>query len=174
MLGPSPLRLGYLYQRSFRLSNVVVPVLRRLAEESGETSSFYVRQDDERVCLHRVESPRAVRHFVLEGDRRPLERGAAGKILLAFGDSDDAALDDIRRAMISVTLGENTPETAGIACPVFGMSQVLLGALSLSGPIQRFTPEMIPHAGSLLLSAARALTHDLGGDPSPFATAEQT
>ena len=60
-LGPKPLFLGSLYQRHFRLAEFVPPVLRQIAAELNEGASFFVREDDKRVCVHRVESARAIR-----------------------------------------------------------------------------------------------------------------
>lgn len=83
-VGPEPLRLSQLYQASFRLRDVIHPLLESITEESGETSSFYVLENGSRVVLFRVEPKRAVRVSVLEGSRFPLQAGASGKILRAF------------------------------------------------------------------------------------------
>ena len=65
-------------------------------------------------------------------------------------------------------MGERDQETAAIACPVFGVDQKLEGALSVSGPLHRFTPEAIQSMqGHLLAGAAKISTH-FGGDPSVF------
>lgn len=167
-VGPEPLRLANLYQRWFRLHDVVVPVLRRLAQASGETASFYVREGEMRVCLHRAEPARVVRVFLREGDRLPLDRGAAGKVLRAFGAARGAALDDVRRRMYAVSYGERDPETAAIACPVFGVMDELRGALNFSGVRERFTVQHVAKLRALLFAAAAELTHTLGGDTEKF------
>src|SRR3954452_5238752 len=48
------LRLGTTYQQAFRLQDYVLPVLDRLAASTGETAIFYVRDDENRLCLFRV------------------------------------------------------------------------------------------------------------------------
>src|SRR5262245_52728889 len=75
-LGPTLWRLGSLYQQSFDLGEVVRPELGRLVDETGETASYYVREGDMRVCLFRLNSPRALRHHLNEGDRLPMKGGA--------------------------------------------------------------------------------------------------
>src|ERR1700740_1629949 len=55
-LDAETLRLGTAYQQAFSLSDHVGPALDELAEKTGETASFYVRNGDERLCLFRVES----------------------------------------------------------------------------------------------------------------------
>lgn len=167
-LGPTPIRLGSLYQRAFRLAERVVPVLHRLAHDLGESASFYIRHGDVRVCLHRVDSPQPIRDHVREGDHLPLDRGAAGRVLLAFGGARGAAFAAVRRDLVAASFGERNPETAAIACPVFGVGQELVGALSLSGPLYRFRPEAVRRMSAALLRAAAGLTAALGGDREPF------
>jgi len=163
-LGPELLRLGRLYQRSFRLGDAVVPVLRRLAAESGESAAFYVRDGDVRRCLFRVESAQPVRVSVQEGESRPLARGAAGRVILACGgEGGDAGAQRIRQRRVAVSRGEVTRDTAAIAVPVFGIGQELAGALTLSGPSQRITAAAVDRCTSLLLDAAADLTRTLGG-----------
>src|SRR3982751_2583784 len=61
------LALGALYQRHYRTSDIVPPVLERLAAEVHEGASFYIWEEDKRVCLHRVETTRAIRDSVHVG-----------------------------------------------------------------------------------------------------------
>jgi DNA-binding IclR family transcriptional regulator len=167
-VGPEPLRLARAYQASFRLADAVVPVLERLAERSGETASFYVREADERVCLHRVEANRVVRVSVHEGDRFPLDRGASGRVLLAFGGGPGRALDEVRRGFCALSTGERDPETAAVACPVFGPGNTLLGALNVSGPRVRLTEARQRQLKSMLLAEAIALSNALGAEKGFF------
>lgn len=165
-LGPEPLRLARLYQGSFRLADLVVPALRRLSDATGETSAFFIRDGDDRVCLHRVEPMRVVRATASEGDRWSLDRGASGKILLAFAEPSAKRFADVRQAMHAVSLGERNPEIAAIACPVFGVMGTLSGALSVSGPRERMTPAAFDRIRPQILSVAVELTETLGGDSS--------
>jgi DNA-binding IclR family transcriptional regulator len=161
--GPAGFRLGQIYQRGFRLVDAVMPALRSLARDTGESASFYIREGDERVCLHRVESARPIRHTVHEGARLPLA-GASGKVLCAFAGDQDAGLDAVRRDHLALSRGERSPDAAAIAAPVFGVGQRLIGALNLSGPIQRFTPAATESFGQAVREAAAELTRALGGD----------
>jgi DNA-binding IclR family transcriptional regulator len=167
-LGPAPTRLASLYQRAFRVADVVVPVLHELVRRSGESASFYVRDGDVRVCLHRVDSPRPIRDHVREGDHLPLDRGAAGRVLLAFSGSPGAVYARIRRRYAATTYGERDRETAAAAAPVFRTGQALMGALSVSGPVYRFRPKTAARITALVLEAAADLTTSLGGDRRLF------
>jgi len=49
------------------------------------------------------------------------------------------------------------------AAPVFGPAGILLGALSLSGPLERFSDLAVQRMNSLLFTAAENATRSLGG-----------
>jgi len=162
-VGPEPLRLSQLYQASFRLRDVIHPLLESIAEESGETSSFYVLENGSRVVLFRVEPKRAVRVSVVEGARFPLHAGASGKILRAFARLGDPSLTQVRQDFWACSVGERDPETTAVSVPVFSTGYELKGALTLSGPSDRLLKENIPHAASILLRNAAIATSALGG-----------
>lgn len=163
-IGPAGFMLGALYQRGLNLGDVVLPIMRELADFSGESVSFYVRDRDVRVCLHRVDSCHAVRFHVREGDVLPLQSGSGGRTLLAFGGETGAAYERIRADGYCVSIGERERDTAGLSAPVFGVQQTLRGAMTLAGPTSRIDPAFVARTlGALLDSAARA-TEALGGD----------
>ena len=141
------------------------PVLRRLVDDLHEGASFYIADGDNRVVLHRIDSARAVRDSVHEGDRLPLTVGAAGHVLLAFSGLSGERYDQIRKELYSASYGERDPETAAVACPVFGSGQKFIGALSVSGPRYRIEALGVKRILPVLFKHARNLTRTLGGDP---------
>jgi DNA-binding IclR family transcriptional regulator len=157
-LGPSLWRLGSTYRRGFDLGEVIRPELRRLVAATGETASFYVREGDERVCLYRENSPQAIRHHLDEGSRLPLDRGAAGHVLNAFGGREAAECRAIRRAGFCVSVGERNPDVSAVAVPLFGPAQELRGALAVSGLTTRFDAEKREAARADLNAAAARLS----------------
>jgi DNA-binding IclR family transcriptional regulator len=164
-LGSKVLHLGSLYQRHFRTGDLVIPVLREVVQQLHEGASFYVREGDHRICLHRVDGTRAVRDSVHEGDRLPLKVGAAGHVLCAFSGERGPRYDDVRKSVYAASYGERDPETAAVACPVFGPNRNLLGALSISGPKYRIEAVGLERILPVLLKYGRELTRVLGGDP---------
>ncbi|WP_419909687.1 IclR family transcriptional regulator [Hoeflea sp.] len=140
-LGPATWRLGANYRNAFSIADIVRPELETLSQNTHETASFYVRDGDSRVCLFRREPVRAIRHSIVEGATLPLERGASGKVLLAFSADYDGNDNEVRQAGYAVSLGERDPEVAAIAVPVFTDSGRLAGALAVSGLINRFENE---------------------------------
>lgn len=163
VMGREALRLGGIFQRSFRLEEYVRPALRRLLDASGESASFFRREGaDGRLCLFREESRHGIRDVIHEGDVLSLHRGAAGHVLRRFdgGPVPQAA------GLPIVSHGERDAETAAIAAPVFGAEGVLMGALSLSGPMSRFDAERVQHMSGHIMAAAQALSQQLGGGPA--------
>lgn len=170
VVGPKVLPLAELYKQSFRLADYVLPRLRQLAADTNECAGLYVREGDRRVCLHRVQPQRSVRTHVLEGESFPLDRGAAGRVILALDEGvPGKPYDQIRKQGYAVTSKERDPESAAIACPVFARGAHLLGAISLVVPLYRFSDETLQRLLPLVQRHADGLTKDLGGI-SPYST----
>lgn len=165
-LGPTIMQLGLAYERLNPLRHQILPVFEKLVTQGAESPSFHVRQTtEERLCLFRLDSNHSTLDRVHVGDRLPLRRGAAGKVLLAFSDPSETGpeMDDIRAGCFAVSLGERDPLCAGVAAPVFTSADRLLGALSFSGPRERFTDDDVARLKPQMLRAARDLSIALGG-----------
>jgi DNA-binding IclR family transcriptional regulator len=163
-LGSKVLYLGSLYQKHFNTSEIVPPVLRKMAEELHEGVSFYIADGEHRVVLHRIDASRSVRDQVHEGDRFPMTAGASGHVLRAFAGARGERFDAVREAMYAASYGERDPEIAAVACPVFGHGNRPVGALNVSGP--RYRIEALGEAKivPVLFKHAHALTRTFGGD----------
>lgn len=163
-LGPALLRLGELYQASFNLEDHVMPSLRSLVAETGESASFYVREGDVRVCLYRINSmAHRVLHYVTPGSRLELRTGAAGRILLAFTELDLPGFEEERRELLAISDRDRKSDTSAIASPVFGL-RGFVGALSLAGPRFRFTEEAVGSMSVVVRREASVLSRKLGGE----------
>ncbi|PZP43779.1 MAG: IclR family transcriptional regulator [Azospirillum brasilense] len=165
-LGPSLLRLGQIYRESFDLADHVRPALAALTRETGETSAFFVREGQDRICLFRHHSDRTIRHHVEEGMRLPLDRGASGHVLSAYGGMQGDALAAVRAAGYAISLGERDPEAAAIATPVFG-AEGFVGALGIGGLRHRFDAATCQQLATTVMRGAAALTRTLGGRQPP-------
>lgn len=171
VLGPKPLHLGALYQKQFRTADYVPAALRAVVDELGEGASFFIRDNDRRICLHRADSARAVRDAVKEGDVLPLHVGASGHVLLAFNGLAGEKYDTIRRRLYSASAGERDAETDAVACPVLGVGDKIVGALSVSGPKYRMEKLPLEKVLPVLFRHAQSLTRCFGGDAETFARA---
>ncbi len=166
--GPVLLRWGSAYLSSVRVDTHITPVLAQLVQQTGESATFYVRQQDVRVCLARVDSAHSVRDHVHVGDVLPLDRGAGGKVLLAFEADGGARRARAASSMVFSSFRERDADGAAIAAPVFGPGGTLKGAISLSGSVARFSDAALPRYSRALLTAAAEATRRMGGDASVF------
>lgn len=163
-LGPAAFGLGAAYERANPLRHHLVPIMADLVAQGSESASFHVCNGrDTRLCLLRVDSGHATLDRIRAGDVLPLQRGAAGRMLLAFSGMAGAAWDELRNSAFALSTGEREAGCSGMAAPVFGPDGTLAGALSLSGPSSRFTEEAIALWRPRLEAAARAATRALGG-----------
>lgn len=170
-LGASVFPLGRIYQSSYNLRDAVEPVLRTLVARTGETASFYVRDGDSEVCLHRAPSPNPVRDAGLaEGDRFPIDDSACSLVLSAFAGAVGDDYDAARRSVVAVARpSKRVPGVAAVVCPVLGMDQKPVGALILSGPDSRFTDATVDGMRRAIFEEATTLSRLLGGDTGVFA-----
>ena len=160
-VGAAVSRLYAVYEQSFSLDKLVMPVLKALVKATGESAAYHVRQGKERLCLYRVDSPHPVRDHARAGDLLPLGKGAGGRVLVAF----DAELGDwlkkdrnhyarVRADGYEALVGDRHSEIAGISAPVFRKDGELAAALTLTMPVHRYDERYVKN----VLEAARELS----------------
>jgi DNA-binding IclR family transcriptional regulator len=163
-LGAKVMQLGTIYRTNFALDGHVLPVLRHLADTTKETASFHVKEGNKRLCLFRVESPQAVRVFLVAGTVHPMDDTASGTVLQNYYAQGAQTQG---KKLVFRTSGVRDSQTASISTPVFGDKGNLVGALTVTGPISRFdvatSNKMTPH----LLTAAGKLSRVLGAKIFP-------
>ncbi|HTN26407.1 MAG TPA: IclR family transcriptional regulator [Burkholderiales bacterium] len=165
-LGSTLFELGNVYRKMFRLVDRVRPVLERLAAQTKESASFWVLENGHRVCLCRVESPQNVREAMFrEGDRRPLDKGPTSTLLRAFSGARGKRFDEVRRDVAAVSIGLYRTDVAGISCPVFAPVGELAGAVTLTGPRQRFDERAVGRMKAAVSAAAEEITRSLAAKP---------
>ena len=166
------------FEKNNQVEVLIRPMLKQLANDTGESATFYVRDGIGRVALAREEGHHGIRYVIREGQRHLLHRGgASSKVLIAFGPPDwqvklpleeagDAQrmaemIETVRAQGYAVSKGENTPGAHSIAAPVFNTDRKLVGALAISGPSLRMTDEQIQKWVGLLVDAANYLSRRL-------------
>jgi DNA-binding IclR family transcriptional regulator len=158
-LGPAVARLNAVYVASFSLEAAVMPALRKLTAATRESAAFHVRQGEQRLCLYRVDSDQVIRDHIKAGDLLPLDRGAGGRVLMAFSGARGAVYERIRKSYVVVLSGDRTPELSGISAPVFNAAGELAGAVTLTMPTERLQSAH----DAPVLEAAREVTAAIGG-----------
>jgi len=142
-LGSELPRLASVYTSSFSLQTVVLPVMQKLMRLTGESVSFHIRQADQRLCLFRVDSPQLLRDHVKAGDLLPLDRGAGGRVLMAFSGARGKIYDQIRRDGFVHSVNDRVTGLVGVSAPIWKGEGQLLGALTLTVPETRFQNRFI-------------------------------
>lgn len=162
-LGPAAGWVGTRYHRGFDERVVIEPVLRDLTRKTKESAAFYVREGNSRICVVRVDGPQPIRYHARLGEILPLERGAPGRVLLAFSGEPGEPYESVRRAGYFATYGERDPEVGSAAAPVFGENHALLGVVAVTAPLNRFSEAAARKYAAWLKAAASRLTTELGG-----------
>ncbi|HRA23804.1 MAG TPA: IclR family transcriptional regulator [Usitatibacteraceae bacterium] len=164
-LGPAMYELGKQYESGIHLGDVVIPMLVELADAVRESASFHVRSGNARLCMYRVNAHHAVVDNVKTGDHLPLERGAPGRVLLAYGPLPPAGSEEIGRNGYALSFGDRDPHCAAVSVPVFKIDNELCGALSVSGPRERFTQAYARKILPAVVAAAERMSARLGATP---------
>jgi DNA-binding IclR family transcriptional regulator len=167
-LGYGAYQLGAAYQRMIAPSEILMPILRDLADMTSESVAFYVRSGDQRTCLYRVESKHPIRYMVREGDLLSLSTGSGGRVVAAFSGAGGEPYDSIRKRGTYSSIGERDPETAGVSAPVFGPLNAFIGAITLAGPRTRVDEEFLKRFQRPLIEAAARATRAFGGDADRY------
>ena len=166
-LGPATGWLGARYQAGFDVNNVVERSLHELVKDTGESASLYVREGNIRSCIARVEGPQSVRHNVRIGERLPLDKGAPGRVILAFSGATGEPYESIRERGFHISMGERESEVSSVAAPVFSLNWRLLGSICISGPTSRLTKAKLEKHAKSVIRAANSLSYALAGGKSP-------
>jgi DNA-binding IclR family transcriptional regulator len=160
-LGPFAFRLGRAFEATHNLERYILPVMHALVDAGTESPSFHVWHDENtRLCLLRLDSHHSTLDRLRSGDLLPIDRGGPGKVLRAFRHAPQGTAEV---PLIHTSFGERDPACASMSVPVFGAGGTLVGALSLSGPRERFSTEALEKMGGPLRDAAAQATRALGG-----------
>jgi IclR family acetate operon transcriptional repressor len=168
-LGPTIFRLAANIMSVWNFSNVIRPYLEDLQQRSRESVYLGVLDRAAKAITYvdSIDSPHLVRYSVPVGAVRPLYCTAAGRVLLAFAESEfqedylrstkleartdrtvssrkalRAELDRILKTRLSVSVGEMFPESAAVAAPIFGAHGRIVAAMAVGGPSERLQPRI--------------------------------
>jgi DNA-binding IclR family transcriptional regulator len=182
-LGLSILPLAQTFLSGNNLIRSALPVLEELTAITDETSSLYVRQDDQRVLIQRVESTFPLRFTTRIGERLPVYSGATGQVLCATMPDDQlrqmldrvgdviqlangkiltkeemyARLEEVRRQGFAVSTDERLIGVTSVAAPIVHPNMGVIAAVVVTGPSARITPERIHNLSEEVRRAAREI-----------------
>lgn len=168
--------------------------MRRLVDACNETAllGLYDGTRQEMMFAASVESAHPLRYAVELNKWGPLYTGASGLAIMAFLPEDEiqsiirrsrlvpltprsitepyrleAELAAVRRQGYAFTKGQRITGAVGLAAPIFGANNAVLGDICLTIPEQRFDDAGKPHLVDLLLACANGISEKLGGMRRP-------
>ena len=169
--GPALAELG---RGGADLSELAGRYLSALRDATGESAQFYVRDGGSRICIAAAERTSGLRDTVPVGARLPLTAGSAAHALLAFAPADEVTpllpaasftartLLDVRRRGWAHSIAEREPGVASLSAPVRSPNGTVLGAVSISGPVERLGRRPSPEIVGAVLDAAAAIGRAAG------------
>jgi DNA-binding IclR family transcriptional regulator len=180
VLGSGLTKLWALSNGKLGLRGHARPVMERIAADTSETVSIHVRDDLHRICIDSVEGTHAVRRVIPIGSRAALHAGPTGKTMLAYlpepsvqaaiAQGVDAgepaqrvqeAIAEARAQGYLVRVGDRISGVGGLTVPIFDASGIV-AVMTISGPAERFTVEVMQAAAPSILQACDELSAMLG------------
>ena len=178
--------LGDIARQTTTLQRSARPLLRWLAERTGETANLTVLVGLEAVNVEVADSPRPVMHLGWVGRRLPVHATASGKVLLAYADDQLVArvvarklqrftaetitragafrneLELVRKRGYATVWAELEPDLAAVASPVRDHRGVVVAAMAIGGPVSRCQPERMDALAKDVLRAGNSLSEKMG------------
>ena len=143
-LGLGLVALGRAAAEGFPLADLARPALEALRDETGESVQLYVREGDARRCVVSLQSPHGLRWIVPEGVLLPLGVGSAGRVLDGAGHRDGWV----------ESVEEREKGVASVSAAVVDRSGAMVGAVSVSGPVERLSRQPGRRFGTATTRAA--------------------
>jgi IclR family transcriptional regulator, acetate operon repressor len=172
-----------------KLSDVALPILRRIVETTTETTLMSVLDGEEMMYVERLDSPQPVRVRGSIGGRGPLYCTAMGKSLLAFQPDDEREAivhrlhlermtpqtivdrNELRRELAltherhySLADEEHEPGVRSIGVPILNVRGRAIAAICVAAPAFRVSLEELTHSVPLLHKAAQEIAVQLPRD----------
>jgi DNA-binding IclR family transcriptional regulator len=189
-LGAALLHMGSSYLDGNELRTRALNWADALATQSGESVRIGTLHERQVLIVHHVFRPDDSRQALEVGSLVPVHASALGKALLAshrylaaellggrLTSYTPATVTDVyrlRRELDEASehgwaseVGELFRETASIAAPIEDRRRVTVGAMGITGPIERLCDGSRPHAELVgyVVAGARSVSRELGAIP---------
>ena len=185
-LGLRCLELGRHFSKTLPVLEVSRPILRDICQQTRETVNLAVPYLQEAIIVEALQSQQAVRATAYAGARSNYHSSACGKAMFAYFPEEqrnwiydkvglermtphticDVAvleedLGEVRERGYAIDKEENELGAYCIGMPLHGPFGEIVGAISVSGVIQRMTPEFVGSILALLRKRTRQISDKL-------------
>ncbi|SFL45415.1 transcriptional regulator, IclR family [Halogranum rubrum] len=175
-LGLRFLDIGADVRNQIEGNTLIQEKLRELAEETGETAQFTVREHGRAVVLYRETGMQGVFSKGRVGKRFHIHHTAAGKAMLAQMPREEVQrlidtygltaatentittetalfdeLDKVRKQGFAINESESTRGLRAVAVPIVDSDENILGAFAIAGPAHRLKHEQLENEISDLI-----------------------
>ena len=150
-LGLELIEFGRIAKAEFPLAQAARPVLEELRTATSEGVQLYVIEDAHRRCVLSLPAPHGLQWIVPEGALFPLDRGSAGRLLSG----------EVGASGWVESVEEREKGAASVSAAVRSSSGEVIGAVSVSGPLERLTRSPGRRFGAAVVDAAARVTTSL-------------
>jgi DNA-binding IclR family transcriptional regulator len=186
-MGSKVLKWSSVYMSNVDLRTEARPYLEELHRVTQETVHLDIPDGVSRICIDRIESPHRLRWVAQIGERMPYYASASGKVMLAFMPIQQQKtiiknttmerltphtttepkvlfqeLEVIKKRGYAVSEGERVEGVSCVAAPIFEPAGKIIGGITISGPVTRFSEQKIKDYAKLLMRATRELSTSMG------------
>ncbi|MBL9062865.1 IclR family transcriptional regulator [Tabrizicola sp.] len=186
-LGPAVLRLSALREAAVPTREAAMPILRRLAEATGETAHLsHIVAGRLQTLAFAYASRQGVRVMMEDADFLPFHATASGAAVLAHladaepliaaapnADTLRARIVEARAKGYAETLSTFEKDVNSFAVPLFDATGTCTGALAVAAAAPRMTPDLHATITTALIAAGAEITALWGGQP-PIRTGAPT
>jgi len=160
-LTPHILTLAQVPHSNDSLRQIAKPAMERLRTQTGETVYLTVPHEDHFVIIEALESPHMLRMVSPVGLEIPVEGSATARAIFAHvPDKAELAGDreNTLRQGYAVNDGDIVAGSVTMASAILGSDRAPVGAIVVTGPADRITPDRRDEIGSALNDAAQFLS----------------
>jgi IclR family acetate operon transcriptional repressor len=199
LIGPRLSQMSARGNQGATLQAVARPILWELWKSTQETVNLAVLDQGTVLYVEVIESPHEFRLSSRVGTRRSLHVTALGKALAAFLPAEAREnilstitfqpatprtilnlvqfrqeLEKIRRQGHAVDDEEAVQGARCVSAPILNSDREAIAAVSVSGPVTRFSPNQVAGLAGAVTSAARAISAAMGFSQPPAETVNRS
>lgn len=160
--------------------------LEEIVENVGETTSLFIRSNNQAICVIGKETRKTLRAFLNVGRNVPLHCTATGKVFLAYMDRDELEeliklnglpsyfkntitskedllyeLEEIKERGYSFEIEEFEEQINAVGVPIFNKEKQIVAVMTSLGPSVRLTPERMKEVGIVLKEKSNKISKTL-------------
>ena len=188
MLGTKLFILGCKVQNTTNLIKVVTPFLQRLSQNTNETINFAILEGREAIYLFKIESKEMLKAGIELGTKVAAHCTSLGKVLLAFLPEQEfmmlysnnneklptftpnsiSSVEELKKCLKKIKKQgyaiDEEEFKIGVNClgvPIINNEGKAIAAISISGPVSRFSLFEMEKVKSMLIALSRDISKQL-------------